>query len=230
MSLVSTLAKLAIGYAVTRGLKSVVGGGGARKSGGGSIFGRKSGGGSTGLEDIMEGLTKGSGRPGTGGGGLGDILGQLGGAAQSGGGTLGGLGGLLTNALGNGGRSVDQQTSQQDEDAAGLLIRAMLQAAKADGRVDEDEKTRLMANLGDLSNDELEFINAEMERPVDIPNLARNVPNGMESQVYMMSLMGIDLDNQNEAAYLNDLAGEMRLSQSQVNQIHQLLGVDPLYS
>lgn len=264
MSLVGTLAKLAIGYAVTRGVKSVVGGGGTKKrtGGGGSIFGGQTSGGTSGLEGIMDGLTGGrsTGRASTGGG-LGDILGQLGGmsggsTSGSTGGSMGGLGGalggilgglggattqsggqstggglgdLLTEALGGGGQ-LQTQTTDEDEEHAGLLIRAMLQAAKSDGRVDAEEREKLQTNLNDATAEEIAYINQELNRDVDLRGLIADVPRGMESQVYMMSLMGIDLDNQNEAQYLNDLAQGMRLGKSDVNQIHEALGVQPLYA
>ncbi|PIB22899.1 hypothetical protein BFP76_10260 [Amylibacter kogurei] len=266
MSLVGTLAKLAVGYAVARGVKSVIGGGGAAKSGGGSVFGGSASGQSTGLEGMMDSITGGStGTTGasTGGGigdllgqlgggksagGIGDLLGQLGGGASGSGGAgglggllgqlgagsaAGGLGGMLNDALsGSAGGlgQVQQKPSQKEEEAAGLMIRAMLQAAKADGSVDEAEKQQLLQHLGDLDQDEINFVNAEMNRGIDISGLAADVPNGMEQQVYMMSLMGINLDNQNEAQYLNDLANAMNIGKQQVNQIHQMLGVQPLYA
>jgi len=234
MSLVGTLAKVAIGVAVAKGMKSMTGGGaktsgggigdliggmmgGAQKSGGGigDLLGGALGGGSSssagglGLDDLMGGLLKGGAGSASTGGGMGDLLGKLG---QAGG--AGGLGGLLNDALGNGGQ-VTQQTSQADEDAAGLMIRAMLQAAKADGNVDQQERDKLLSNVGELSQDEADFINAELERDIDVAGLARDVPRGM--------------DTQHEASYLNDLAQAMSLGQSQVNQIHEMLGVQPLY-
>ncbi len=60
--------------------------------------------------------------------------------------------------------------------------------------------------------------------------LARQVPRGLEAQVYTMSVMAIDLDNRNEAQYLHQLASTMGIDQRQVNQIHARLGVPALYS
>ena len=174
-----------------------------------------------GLGDLMGGLLKGGNSNASGG--LGDILGQLGGA-----GAAGGLGGLLTNALENKGK-VTQATTQEDDDAAGLLIRAMMQSAKSDGSIDEAEKEKLLGNLGELDQSEIDLINAEMQRPVDVRGLANDVPRGMESQVYMMSVMGIDLDTQNEASYLHDLGQALNLEQSQMNNIHEMLGARKLY-
>ena len=265
MSLVGTLAKVAIGVAVAKGMKSMTGGGSKSSGGGiGDLLGGMMGGGSTqsqsggglggmlgdalkggsssgggigdllggalgggstqsssgGIGDLMGGLLGGGANSGTG---MGDILGKLGGA-----GAAGGLGGLRTDALGNGGQ-LTQTATQEDEDAAGLMIRAMMQAAKADGNIDQEERDKLLSNVGDLSQEETAFINAEMARDIDVAGLARDVPKGMEDQVYMMSVMGINLDTQNEASYLNDLAQNLNLGQSQVNQIHEMLGVQPLY-
>jgi uncharacterized membrane protein YebE (DUF533 family) len=267
MSLVGTLAKVALGVAVAKGMKSMTGGG-AKSSGGGigdllggmmgggasqsqsgggigDILGQL-GGGSTqssggGIGDILGGLAGGSSSTSTGSaGGLGDLMGGLlgGGAGNAGMGDLlgklggagsaGGLGDLLTGALGNGGVTT-QTPTQEDEDAAGLMIRAMMQAAKADGNIDEQERDKLLSSVGELSAEESAFINAEMARDIDVASLARDTPKGMEDQVYMMSLMGINLDTQNEASYLNDLAQNMGLNQTQVNNIHEAVGVRPLY-
>ena len=269
MSMVNTLAKVAIGIAVAKGMKAITQGGSTRSAGGGGLGdllggvlsggstqsssrgggledllggvlsggktsggiedllgqlsgGAKSRGGSTGLEDLMGGLLKG-GSNASQGGGLGDILGQLAGGAAAGG-AAGGLGGLLTEALSNKGR-VQTQPSQDEEDAAGLLIRAMMQAAKADGNIDDFEKEKLLGNLGELDQQEIAFINAEMSRPIDVQDLARDVPNGMEQQVYMMSVMGINVDTQQEVDYLNDLASAMGMSPSDQRQVHSMLGV-----
>ena len=270
MSLVNTLAKVAIGIAVAKGMKSLTGGS-SRSSGGGigdllgSVLGgggsstarrggledllgdalsggrssgssrggiegllgqlsggARSSGGSMGLEDLMGGLLKGGSGAATNGG-LGDLLGQLAGGGAAGG-AAGGLGGLLTEALSNKGR-VQTTPSRQEEEEAGLLIRAMMQAAKADGNIDEDEKEKLLGNLGELEQSEIDFINAEMQRPIDPHALARDVPQGMEQQVYMMSVMGINVDTQREVDYLNDLAGAMGMTSAQQRQVHQMLGV-----
>ena len=267
MSLVNTLAKVAIGIAVAKGMKSLTGGS-SRSSGGGIgdllggvlgggsssstasrggledllgdalsggrsstssksgiegllgqlAGGARSSGGSMGLEDLMGGLLKGGSGAATNGG-LGDLLGQLAGGAAA-----GGLGGLLTEALSNKGK-VQTAPSRQEEEEAGLLIRAMMQAAKADGNIDEDEKEKLLGNLGELEQSEIEFINAEMQRPIDPHALARDVPRGMEQQVYMMSVMGINVDTQREVDYLNDLAGAMGMTSDQQREVHQMLGV-----
>lgn len=53
--------------------------------------------------------------------------------------------------------------------------------------------------------------------------------NGMEAQVYTMSIMGIDLDNQTEAQYPHDLVTKLGIDQCSVNQIHEQLAVPTIY-
>ena len=55
-------------------------------------------------------------------------------------------------------------TPQQDA-AAGLMLRAMLQAAKCDGKIDEEEKKKLIEALGDASPDEVAFVNGNFPPP-----------------------------------------------------------------
>jgi len=280
MSLLGTLAKVAIGIAVAKGVNGMMnkraaspdqgGNGGlldglaandAPQGGGlgdlmGSVLGgaqRPSGGGSAGgLGGLLEQLGGGAGKPRSSGGGLGDLLGGLAGGSAGGstGGGLGGLGDLLGGLAGkapqertgggtfgellNGslqrGGEPEVEPSADDEATAGLLLRAMIQAAKSDGKLDDDERQRLMDNLSDASAEEMDFVNAEFAAPIDVDGLSRQVPQGMEQQVYVMSVMGIKLDDQAEAQYLHELAGAMGLEPSTVNAIHDQLGVSRIYS
>lgn len=120
-------------------------------------------------------------------------------------------------------------TPQQDA-AAGLMLRAMLQAAKCDGRIDEGEKKKLIDALGDASPDEMAFVNRELCSPVDIQGLVKQVPKGLEKQIYAVSVMAIDLDSQKEAEYLGELASALGLGPSEVNAMHAQFGIPALYS
>ncbi|PZQ98042.1 MAG: DUF533 domain-containing protein [Cereibacter sphaeroides] len=202
-------------------------------------------GGGGGLDDILGQLTKGGGK----GGGLGDILGGLAGAiggAAAGtamaGGTQtqappkpgaqkadAGFGDLLNQSLQNYGEP-DTAPAPQQEAAAALMLRAMIQAAKADGKVDDEERAKLLNNLQDATQQELDFVKAELAAPVDIEGLARQVPKGLEGQIYTMSVMAISLDNKVEAQYLHELAQALGIDPQQVNSMHAQLGVPALYA
>ncbi len=274
MSLMKTLAKVAIGIAVAKGVKKMTSGSGNRdqQSGGGlgSILGQLSkaaGGGQSGggLGSILGQLSQGGASQS--GGGLGSILGSLAGAAAGGGSSNSGLGGMLggllggaqqqgsqsggglgdllnslTQGQGGGGlgdmlnQSLDsfgepqtQPTAEQDQ-AAGVLLSAMLQAAKADGQIDAEEKAAITEHLGDATEEEIAFINQQLDAPVDPQGLARSVPSGMEQQAYAMSLLAIDLDNKNEANYLHSFASALQLDANTVNSIHSQMDEPALYN
>jgi uncharacterized membrane protein YebE (DUF533 family) len=105
----------------------------------------------------------------------------------------------------------------------------MIQATKADGKIDEAEKRKILDQLGDAGEAEMRFVKAELAAPVDIQGLARQVPKGLEGQVYAMSVMAITLDDRQEAEYLHQLAQALGIDPQSVNQIHAQLGVQPLY-
>ena len=167
------------------------------------------------------------------GGALGGLVGAAGGAAAAPGRAApepnAGFGELLNQSLRNYGEP-DVPPVPQQEAAAALLLRAMIQAAKSDGKVDAAERAKLLDGLKDATQAEVDFVKAELAAPVDIEGLARQVPKGLEAQVYTMSVMAITLDNKAEAQYLSELATALHLAPAQVNSIHTQLGVPTLYS
>ena len=266
MSLGKMLTKMAIGFAVAKGMQQVsksggigkvlegLGGAGgsmqagAGKGGGlGDIMGQlgrgaqQSGGAGGGIGDLLGGLTGGK-TAGGGAGGLGDLLGGLtGGSSQAGAGGLGGLGGLLgglaTARGGNGGgledllRADNPVEEPEPEDTAGLMIRAMVMAARSDGELDADEQEKLMSTLGeDAGEAEILFVRKAMQEPVSARSIASDTPKGLETQVYSMSVMSITPDNAKEANYLHELAQSMGIAPQTVNEIHDNFGVPRLYS
>ena len=257
MSLMKTLAKVAIGVAVAKGVASMTQKAGQQQAGqqdnDGLFRGQHSPNAGQkpdlgGLENMMDNILGGGQQQQTqqfSGGGLNDILGQLGGTGGTGG--LGGLlGGLVKqmqagqqtnqgsfgdvlNSQFDGNPTQAIQPSAKQEAVAGLMIRTMVQAAKSDGKLDEAERQKLLARLGEVSPDEQRFVQDELNAPVDVEGLARQTPRGLEQQIYTMSVMGIDLDTQQEAQYLHQLATALGLPQAQVNAIHAKLGVPAIY-
>lgn len=228
---------------------------GAAPQGEGTILGGSGGGIGDFLEELGGHARGGAGstmppaRGGAQGGGLDDLLGQIGGTQGGGlgdllGGLLGGLAGasagatqgrggsfgdILNQAFGNRGEP-DVPPGRDQEAAAALMLKAMIQAAKSDGRIDAEEERKLLGSLGDVSPAERRFVEAELRAPIDVAGLATQVPRGLGPQVYTMSVMAIDLDNRNEAEYLHRLAGALGLDRGVVNRIHARLGVPALYA
>jgi uncharacterized membrane protein YebE (DUF533 family) len=200
----------------------------------GGRSGRASGGGN--LGDLLGGMLGGAptGSRTTAGaapqsGGLGDLLGAVLGGGAVGGASGSGLGDMLNKALTGKGKTLEEPDHAQ-ELAAGLMLKVMIQAVKCDAELDEDEKKKLMASLSDATQAEMKFVNAELAAPVDINGLAKQIPQGMEAQAYMMSLMAIDLDNQNEAQYLHAFAQALEMDKDQVNAIHDHVQAPRLYT
>jgi len=182
------------------------------------------------------------------GGGLGDLLGGiLGGQPQGASGSQGAdLSDLIGAALNQFGQSEKAAQQGQEpapfdahspdldigqvQDQATIMVRAMVNAAKADGRVDRQEQEKILGKLGSVTQDEVDFINTEISSPLNISDFARSVPRGMENQVYAMSLMAIDLDSQAEARYLHQLGQAMGMKPEIINQVHRQLGAQVLYT
>lgn len=281
MSFVGTLAKVAVGVALAKGVSSLAKG---PQSSGGGLLGRKANGTGTGIEGMVRNLLGGEknhlGQ--SSGGGLGGLMERLGTSSSSVrsrshsagsggmsdalsrlsremGGAKGGLGALMAglgtsdNGKCIGHTPAQRQTSERSfgdqlndafnadgeprktpspaqNVAAAVMIKAMVQAAKADGVIDEAERTRLLERLSTSNEAERAFVAKELEAPVDAAALARQVPKGLEAQCYAISVMAIDLDNPKEADYLDQLAKAMGLEQTIVNKIHTQLGVPVLYT
>lgn len=246
MNLVGMLGKMLLSNAMRsgRGSGNVLGSllGGALGGSGGSAAGGQG----AGLGGLLAGLAGG----GASGSSLGGMLGQLGGAGgQAGQGGLGGLigsmlggnassggglGSLLGAAMGqqtpDGGRAAAPSVDAEQNRQAELLIRAMVNAAKADGTVDTQEQEKIVGKLGEVDAEEAAFIRREMSAPLDVDGFVKSVPRGLEQQVYLISLLAIDLDNQAEARYLDALGKGLGIDHTTANQLHEEVGAPALYS
>ncbi|PSV22105.1 DUF533 domain-containing protein [Photobacterium leiognathi subsp. mandapamensis] len=105
-----------------------------------------------------------------------------------------------------------------------LLVQAMIFAAKSDGHIDEQEKatiTQWMLDNGinhDIENVIVRWLNA----PLDPQMLAKQV-TGLEqaSEVYLVTLLAIDVDHFLERAYLDALAQSLQLPSGLVKRIEE---------
>ncbi len=123
-----------------------------------------------------------------------------------------------------------QESAPGSEDAAGLVLRAMIMAAKADGGIDKAEKARILDTIGsDADAADRAFVEQQMKAPVDPETLAKDVPEAQRMQVYSASLMTIRVDTEAEAQYLDRLAKALNLDEPTVNVLHLQMGMQPLY-
>ena len=201
-------------------------GGGAQQQGqqqapgglGGLLGGQSQQGGAGGLGGLLDSL----------GGGAGAAAGGAAAGAATGGGLGGSLGSML-NAQLNGEQVEAPAPDAAQEDEAKLLIRAMINSAKCDGDFDASEQEKILKQVGEMSQEDADFINDEINKPLDVAGFIASVPPAMAQQVYLMSILAIDLDSKEEAQYLDQLVKGFGLTEQQSNDIHAKLGVPTLY-
>ncbi|NOD61981.1 MULTISPECIES: DUF533 domain-containing protein [unclassified Ruegeria] len=233
MSFLKTLASVAIGFAAAKGMDKY------QKMGG-----------MAGLQDMMQGsggefgmdqlgkMAEQFGLPG-GAAGLQDMMGKMGLGGSAAG--AAGLGGLL-NAMQGAAKTANQQTGDMMETVfsgtpagaameaqAKLMLRAMIQAAKADGELDDHEKEIILGELGDdISEEERAFVQEQLNAPIDVMGLAADSGAPLRAQIYATSLAAIRLDNAREASYLRQLSTALGLSDAERDQIHTYMGAPTL--
>jgi len=234
-------------------------GGQSQKAGGGlaealsGMLGGSAAQGGGGLGEILSGMLGDAGRA-VGGkqnlalGGLGALVGALlGGGGKSVGGALGGglmalLGAMAFNALKGSAQQPQQiplgllepQTEAEAtelERNAELILRTMIDAAKADGRIDEREADRLVAKIRNAGADAeaQRYLMARLQEPMETESLiaaVRGKPD-LAAQVYGAALLAIEVDTPAERAYLDRLAAGMGLPREVAGRIEELVGLQP---
>ncbi|RDE07905.1 tellurite resistance TerB family protein [Pelagibacterium lacus] len=110
------------------------------------------------------------------------------------------------------------------EELGKTLVRAMIAAAKADGRIDGDEKERIFKRLEDmnLSAQEKAFVFDELSSPLDMEAVVRGADTPEHAaEIYAASLVAIEADTATERAYLDALAARLSLPDLLVEEIHK---------
>ncbi len=244
------------GPASGSGLESLFGGSGGGGGGGGGIgdalsglFGGGQGGG--GIGDMLSGVLNQAGQAVGGNqnlalGGLGALVGSLlGGGTDSmkgaiGGGVMALLGALALSAL----QGTQQETQEvplglreptsnveagQLEAQAELVLKAMINAAKADGQIDQAEVQRIIGRLetAGLDRQAREFVLSEMNKPMETEAMvaaARGNPQ-VAAELYAASLLAIEVDTPAEPTYLQNLARGLALEPQAVAKLENVMGI-----
>lgn len=116
----------------------------------------------------------------------------------------------------------NDSTSQE---ALGLtIVRAMIAAARADGRLDAQESQAIFQRIEalGLDPDDQALLVAEMGKPVDIDALVNSADTPeVAAEIYVASLLAIDVDTAAEKSYLAMLAARLNLAPELVTELHQ---------
>lgn len=111
-----------------------------------------------------------------------------------------------------------------------VLVRAMIAAAKADGKIDADEKAAIFERLGqmDLSAEDKAFVFDELSAPLDINAVVAGADTPEHAaEIYAASLVAIEADTTAEQAYLQMLAARLELEPGLVAEIHKAADAQP---
>ncbi|WP_054032120.1 tellurite resistance TerB family protein [Desulfatitalea tepidiphila] len=225
------------------------GGGGLGDLLSGAIGGGGGGGGGLGgmLGDVLNQAGKAAGgKNNLALGGLGALAGALlGGGGKSMKGALGGgvmalLGAMAFKALkgsGQGGERVplgllEPQTEsdrRELETQSELVLKAMINAAKADGRIDEDEIQRIVGKLQEAGAgaEEQRYVLTQMQKPMETDELilaGRRRPE-LAVEIFAASLMAIEVDTPAERAYMAELASGLGLAPDVIKKVEQMVGL-----
>lgn len=189
----------------------------------GGLLGGGSGSAGGGLGGLLGGLL--------GGGGLGGALGNaLGDGQARGGGSnyamLASLGMMAYQAFQSwqqqqasapqeAPQTVDQLSGPAAEAHSHAILRALIAAAKADGRIDEQEQQMIRNELSRHADDpELQqWLDGEVAKPLDAREVATAAQGeaGMAAEMYLASVMLVDDQQQAERSYLDELAAALGL-------------------
>jgi len=106
------------------------------------------------------------------------------------------------------------------------LVSAMIAAAKADGQIDGSEHQAIFAKIEELGldNDEKAFLFDQLNRPLDLDSLVAAASSQEQAvEIYLASLLAIEVDTPAEQAYLSMLAARLDLEPELVKHIHSTL-------
>lgn len=112
-------------------------------------------------------------------------------------------------------RTVDRLPMLEVEVHSRAILCALVAAAKADGHIDERERSLIHTELGRLASDNetRAWLETELAKPLDpaVVALAANTPE-IASEMYLASLLAVDQQSFMERAYLDELARQLRLA------------------
>jgi uncharacterized membrane protein YebE (DUF533 family) len=101
------------------------------------------------------------------------------------------------------------------QEALGLtLVRAMIAAARSDGRLDAQESQAIFQRIESLGLDpeSQSLLIAEMGRPVDVDAIINSAHSPeVAAEIYIASLLAIDVDTTAEHSYLAMLAARLNI-------------------
>lgn len=103
------------------------------------------------------------------------------------------------------------------------LIRAMIAAAKADGRIDPQESRKIMGQVSALgfSEEEKSFLLSEIAQPLPVREIAASASShGEAEEIFAVSVMAVNPNGAAERGYLAELGTLLGLDPNLAREIH----------
>ncbi|WP_433766501.1 tellurite resistance TerB family protein [Pseudomonas putida] len=109
-------------------------------------------------------------------------------------------------------RTVDMLAGPEVEEHSHAILRALIAAAKADGRFDDSEKQMINAEIARHTDDPQlqQWLDDEVAKPLDAGEVAQSATDpGMAAEMYLASVMLVDDQQDAERSYLDELAAAL---------------------
>ena len=173
----------------------------------------------------------------------GSILGGGGGSVKGaiGGGVMAMLGALAYSAFKDTGSSGSEEMpvglrqpenprqEEELEQGAELVLKAMINAAKADGEIDAAEIQRILGKLEEAGadSDARDFVINEMNKPMDLSGIVAATKSRpqLAAQIYAASLLAIEVDTPAERHYMQQLAGRLGIPPEVTSRLEKTVGL-----
>ena len=118
----------------------------------------------------------------------------------------------------------EAQQTNSGEDMRLILVRAMISAAKADGHIDDSERAHIEQQIHELGigTEEQQFLIEQLRAASDPIAIARlSESEEQAAEIYLVSLLAIDLDTEQERRYLDRLGDALHLPDSLRQNLEQ---------
>ncbi len=113
------------------------------------------------------------------------------------------------------------------------LVRAMIAAARADGNLDAQESQAIFQKIEalGLDSENQSLLVREMGHPVDVDAIVNSAASPeVAAEIYVASLLAIDVDNTAEKSYLGMLAARLQLPADLVNELERQVEAQKTFS
>lgn len=102
------------------------------------------------------------------------------------------------------------------------LVEVMIAAARADGHVDDAERSRILdrLSLSGLGSDAMEFLEQQLSNPVDLDGIVNAASNEAQRvELYTAARLAIEPGTRAERGFLDLLAGRLGLADQLVDHV-----------